>query len=214
MSKTLMLTATIAAAVACAGVARAQTVPATAAPATLQAPYPRTAATETQRDVDQQARIDSGLKSGALTTREAGRLERGEQAIDRTEQRALANGTLSAAERARIQQQQNAESRAIYNQKHDAQTGNPESASSRRMQADVQRNLDQQRRIHNGITRGSLTHREASRLEGGQARGDRELAAAARNGRVGPREQARVQRTDNRNSRKIFRDKHNARTRK
>ncbi|UUZ55732.1 hypothetical protein LP419_09440 [Massilia sp. H-1] len=45
------------------------------------------------------------------------------------------------------------------------QTGNPNSASSQRMQADVQRNVNQQTRIENGIKSGELTNHEVAKLE-------------------------------------------------
>src|SRR6185503_2490298 len=45
--------------------------------------------------------------------------------------------------KARLSREQNQVSRDIYREKHDAQTGNPNSASSQRMQADVQRNINQ-----------------------------------------------------------------------
>jgi len=70
----------------------------------------------------------------------------------------------------RIQRAQNAESHAIYNQRHDAQTGNPNSLSSRRMQGAVRRDLDQQSRIASGVDHGGLTHREVSHLSAQQAR--------------------------------------------
>src|ERR1051325_9094724 len=103
-----------------------------------------------QRDVNQQQRIEQGLQSGQLTTREASklereesrverdqsramqdgklspaekaRLERGEARIDRKEARAGANGKVNAAEQRRIQRAENRESRRIYKEKHDAQT--------------------------------------------------------------------------------------------
>jgi hypothetical protein len=40
------------------------------------------AAREAQRDANQQQRIEQGLQSGALSTREAGQLERQEQRIE------------------------------------------------------------------------------------------------------------------------------------
>ncbi|GAP65360.1 hypothetical protein MBSD_n0649 [Mizugakiibacter sediminis] len=162
----------------------------------------------TQRNVDQQQRIEQGLQSGQLTTREAAKLEQGEAHIDRIEQRDLRDGTLSAQDQAQIRHAQNRESAAIYSQKHDAQTGNPDSRSSQRMQADVQRNIDQQQRIRNGVASGSLTNREAAHLEGREAHVDHLEARAGADGRVGAREQARIQRTDNRDSRRIYRQKH------
>lgn len=204
MSRTFILAAAIALGLGLASGAQAQTAPAASAPVA----HPHNAASETQRNVNQQTRIENGLQSGQLSTREAGKLERGQQKIDKTEQRAMRNGSLSPAERARIQKEQNAESKAVYAQKHDAQTGNPDSKSSERMQNDVQRNVNQQTRIHNGVTNGSLTNHEASRLEGGQARSDREEANAARNGRIGRFEQGHIQRGDNRNSRRVYLQKH------
>jgi hypothetical protein len=165
-----------------------------------------------QRDVNQQQRIEHGLQSGELSTKEAGRLEREQQHVDRLQAHDLKDGHMSAAEQLRLDKAQNAASADVYKQKHDAQTGNPTSASSQRMQADVQRNVNQQQRIQNGMQNGSLTNHEASRLEAGQARTDRRVANAAANGRVGAAEQRRVQRTENRDSRHVYRKKHNART--
>ena len=165
--------------------------------------------TDVQRDVNQQTRIENGLKSGQLTTREAGKLERGEARVEKIEANAGRNGSVSAAEQARITAAQNRESAAIYNQKHDAQVGNPNSASSQRMQADVQRNVNQQARIEQGVKSGELSTREAGQLERGQARTDRAAARAARNGRVGAGEQARLQTREDRQSARIFRKKHN-----
>jgi hypothetical protein len=48
-------------------------------------------------------------------------------------------------------------------------------------------------------------------LEAGQARTDRKIANAAADGHVGAGEQARVQRTENRDSRQVYRKKHNLR---
>src|SRR5437868_1172885 len=75
-----------------------------------------------QRDVNQQNRIEQGLKSGELTTREAAKLERGESRVDRAEARAGADGKVSAKEQRRIQRRENRESARIYREKHDAQT--------------------------------------------------------------------------------------------
>jgi len=74
-----------------------------------------------QRQANQEQRIDQGIASGQLTQREANRLERGQQRIDNMENRAKADGVVTARERARIQHAQNVESRRIYRQKHDRQ---------------------------------------------------------------------------------------------
>src|SRR5581483_546311 len=114
------------------------------------------AAVETQRDANQQNRIEQGLQSGQLNTREAGHLEREEQHIDRQEAHDLKQGgALTPQEKAQINREQNQVSHDIYRDKHNATTGNPNSASSQRMQADVQRNANQQQRIANGVNNGS-----------------------------------------------------------
>ena len=81
------------------------------------------------------------------------------------------------------------------------------------MQSDVQRNVNQQQRIANGINNGSLTNREAGSLERGQAHVDRKEANAAANGHVGAGEQRRIQGSENHQSNRIYNKKHNARTR-
>ena len=164
-----------------------------------------------QRDVNQQSRIEQGLQSGQLSTREAAKLERGEARINRMQSRALADGKLNAAERARLDKAQDAESRAIANAKHNDVTGNPNSASSQRMQADVQRNVNQQTRIEQGVKSGELTNREVAGLERGQARVARKEARAGSDGRVGAAEQARIQGAENRQSKWVFAAKHNNR---
>jgi hypothetical protein len=161
-----------------------------------------------QRDVNQQQRIEQGLQSGQLNTREAARLEREEGKVERDQSRAMRDGNLSPAEKARLAREQNKVSRDIAREKHDAQTGNPNSASSRRMQADVQRNVNQQQRTEQGLRSGSLTTREAGKLERGQARDSSLEARAGADGHVGANEQRRVQRAENRQNRRIHREKH------
>jgi hypothetical protein len=165
-----------------------------------------------QRDVNQQERIEQGLKSGELSTKEAGHLERDEQHVDRMEAKDLKNGSISPAEQAKLNAAQNKTSGAIYADKHNATTGNPNSASSKRLQTDVQRNVNQQQRIANGMKSGALTNKEAGSLERGQAHVDRREANAAHNGHVGAGEQGRIQNAENHQSNRIYDKKHNATT--
>ena len=168
------------------------------------------AAVEAQRDANQQQRIEQGLQSGQLSTREAGQLERQEQHIDHQEAHDLKQGgALTPQEKAKINREQNQVSRDISHDKHNGVTGNPNSASSQRMQADVQRNANQQQRIANGVNNGQLTNKEAGHLEAGQARVNRSEANAAANGHVGAGEQARIQGKENRQSNRVYDKKHN-----
>ncbi|MDE2606244.1 MAG: hypothetical protein KGL68_10035 [Burkholderiales bacterium] len=74
-----------------------------------------------QRAANQQKRIDQGVASGQLTPREAQHLERRESHIAREESRAKSDGVVTARERRRLVRHQDAASRAIHRQKHDAQ---------------------------------------------------------------------------------------------
>jgi hypothetical protein len=167
--------------------------------------------TEVQRNINQESRIEQGLKAGQLSTGEAAKLERDEARIDRMEKNALKDGTLSQQEADRINRAQNVESGKINALKHNDVTGDPNSASSRRAQADVQRNINQQSRIEQGVQNGSLSSKEVSHLERGQARVERAEARAGADGHISAGEQARIQHKENKQSRKIFRDKHNNR---
>jgi hypothetical protein len=163
-----------------------------------------------QRDVNQQQRIEDGLKSGQLSTQEASRLEAEQARIQRDQANALRNGNLSPAEKARLEREQNNASRDINRLENNAQKGNPNSASSQRMQADVQRNINQQQRIEQGLKAGQLTNKEAGRLERGEAKVDRREAHAGRDGHVSAAEQRRIQGAENHESRKIHHEKHDA----
>ena len=171
------------------------------------------AAEETQRDTNQQNRIEQGLKSGKLSTGEAAKLEKGEAKIDRVEAKDMKNGPMTAQEKAQIQKMQNNESNQINKLDNNNVKGNPNSKSSERMQADVQRNANQEQRIHNGVANGSLTNKEAGSLERGQARTDRQEYRAGKDGHVGAGEQRRIQNRENRQSGKIYNKKHNERRR-
>ncbi|MDE2417866.1 MAG: hypothetical protein KGN32_08680 [Burkholderiales bacterium] len=167
-----------------------------------------------QRDVNQQTRIENGLKDGSLNTREAGRLEREESRIERLQAKDLKDGKLTPQERAQLQRAQNKTSRDIQTAESNGVKGNPQSPSSERMQADVQRNVNQEKRVEQGVQAGTLTNREVGKLEQGQARVDHAEARAARDGHVGKLEQNHIQRRETNQSEAIFDKKHNAHNRK
>ena len=164
-----------------------------------------------QRNTNQQERIEQGLQSGQLTTKEAAKLERGEAQVERMEAKAMSDGKLSNAEQQRIDRALDERSKEIYRDKHNAAQGNPASSSSTRMQADVQRNINQQQRIEQGVTSGELTNREAGKLEAGQAHVERKEARAGADGSVSTKEQRRIQAAENDQSKHIHREKHDQR---
>ncbi|OGP32965.1 MAG: hypothetical protein A2X88_08970 [Deltaproteobacteria bacterium GWC2_65_14] len=75
-----------------------------------------------------------------------------------------------------------------------------------------QRQMNQQRRIHQGLRNGSLTPGEAARLEREQFRTERLERRLKADGDFTCRDRARVQHRLNHSSRHIYRAKHNGRT--
>ncbi len=166
-----------------------------------------------QRKDNQQERIGQGVENGSLTAGETKNLERKEAGLNAEERRMKARngGTLTPAERARLQRQQNALSRNIYRDKHNAavQNVNPKSEVGQRQRM-------QQERIGQGIKSGQLTAGEASHLENQEQHINREVARdrAANGGTLTPAERAKVNRQQNRESKRIYRQKHDAQVRK
>jgi hypothetical protein len=160
-----------------------------------------------QRKENQQQRIGEGVENGSLTAGEAARLEHKEAAINRETNRMKSDGKFTAAERARVQHQQNVMSRRIYRQKHDAQVQNTNPKTQI-----GQRKENQQKRIGEGIENGSLTPREASRLERKEAALNHETRTmrAENGGTLTPAQKAKVNRQQNRLSKGIYHQKHDA----
>ncbi|MEK6410763.1 MAG: hypothetical protein AABN34_27885 [Acidobacteriota bacterium] len=75
------------------------------------------------------------------------------------------------------------------------------------------REYREQQRINQGIRSGELTRREAARLEAGLARIRIHERFARADGNVTPRERARLERELSRESRAIYRQKHDAQDR-
>lgn len=75
-----------------------------------------------KREQNQQNRIGNGIKNGSLTRQEAVRLEKQQGHIEHIENKAKADGNVTAAERARLQAAENRSSRNIYRKKHNARS--------------------------------------------------------------------------------------------
>jgi len=78
-----------------------------------------------QREANQQARIANGAASGQLTAKETNKLEKEQAHINKAEANAKADGKVTKHERKRLHRLQNAASKDIHAQKHDAQTAKP-----------------------------------------------------------------------------------------
>lgn len=76
----------------------------------------------TAEQMEQQARIQQGVRSGELTPRETRKLERGQARIQADKRAAKADGVVTPHERRHIKREQNRADRKIRRQKHDLQT--------------------------------------------------------------------------------------------
>ena len=122
--------------------------------------------------------------------------------------RKLDNGHLTSADKTTMNQQQNQLSNQIYRDKHNSavQNTNPKSEVGRRAE-------NQQDRIAQGIKSGQLTAGEAAHLESNEAKINKDVRndRQANGGKLTPQEKAQFNRQQNRQSRQIYRDKHNGR---
>ncbi|MBI2116617.1 MAG: hypothetical protein HYT85_16260 [candidate division NC10 bacterium] len=157
---------------------------------------------------NQAERISEGIRDGSLTAREAARLEREESAIAREEQRFTADGNLSALERAKLERDLNRASRDIWRERHDHQGAMaPTPWVDGRLQ-------NEQRRIDAGVADGSLTAREARRLQAGENRIAAEEQRFKSDGAFTPRERQKTLHDENRLSRQIYRQRHDGQRRR
>ena len=74
------------------------------------------------RQVKQEKRIENGVSSGQLSSTEAARLEKQQGRVATVEEKAKADGTVTAAERQQMKRTQNRSSANIHHQKHDQNT--------------------------------------------------------------------------------------------
>jgi hypothetical protein len=74
-----------------------------------------------ERQKAQEKRIDKGVESGTLNKSEAKHLEKGQARIDAEEKKAMKDGKMTPAEKARIEAMQDKQRRDIYKQNTDKQ---------------------------------------------------------------------------------------------
>src|SRR5579875_3835816 len=164
-----------------------------------------TPATVGQRKENQQDRIAQGVQSGQLTAGETKNLENREAGLNAETRRMRSqdDGHLTAADRARLNRQQNRVSGRIYADKHNAAVQHNGSGVI------GQRDENQQDRIAQGIKSDNLSPAETARLERQQQNTNRGVAnmRKANGGKLTANEKAAVNRRQNRNSRSIYRAK-------
>jgi hypothetical protein len=162
-----------------------------------------------ERKENQQDRVANGIQSGQLTAGETKNLETKEAGINKEEHtmRSEDDGHLTAADREKLNNQQNHLSNQIYDDKHNANTahyGNNEVADRRENQQD---------RIAQGVKSGQLTPGETAKLENQQQGINREVSGMrqANGGKLTNADKKAVNQQQNKASKNIYNKKHNNR---
>ena len=162
------------------------------------------------REANQDQRIANGLRSGQMTSGEAARAERTQSGIDQQvhNDRVANGGKLTGAERQHINQEQNAASRQIYNEKHNGNTVKPNEVDGRE--------ANQQQRTAQGLRSGEMTSGEAARTNQNQANLAQQVhnERTANGGALTQQEKKQANRQENKNSKQIYNEKHNSTTAK
>ena len=81
-----------------------------------------------KRIANQPKRIDQGVASGQLTAKETNRLDKREAKLAANTAAAKADGTVTKAERVKLNREASRNSKVIHTQKHDRQTAAPAAA--------------------------------------------------------------------------------------
>jgi 23S rRNA A2030 N6-methylase RlmJ len=156
-----------------------------------------------KRQDNQKDRIKDGVKNGELTKNEAQKLRKEQKGIERTENRAKADGEVTATEQAKLDHKQDKASDHIAKQKHDAQDRNSPNTPA------VDKRQDNQKdRIKDGVQSGELTKAEAEKLRNEQRSVKKAEVKAKSDGEVTPAERAKLDSKQDRASKHIAKQKH------
>jgi hypothetical protein len=161
------------------------------------------------REANQDQRVANGLRSGQMTSGEAARADATQSRIDQQvhNDRTANGGKLTAQEHQQVNREQNAASRQIYNDNHNANTVKPNAVDNRE--------ANQQARTAQGIRSGQETSGEAARTNANQSRVDQQVHndRTANHGALNGQQKQQVNKEQNQNSKQIYNQKHNNATR-
>src|SRR5271154_4106981 len=161
-----------------------------------------------ERAANQDQRIANGLRSGQMTSGEAASAERTQSHIDQQvhNDREANGGKLTGQEKQQINGEQNAASRQIYDEKHNANTIKPNAVDNRE--------ANQQQRVAQGLRSGEETSGEAARSNANQSGVAQQVhnERVANGGALNQQQKAQVNKEQNANSKQIYKQKHNKAT--
>jgi hypothetical protein len=136
------------------------------------------------RQDNQKAAIEKGVKSGQISAEEAARLQKGQERVRKMEKDAMADGKMTKDEKVKLEQAQDRQRERIR-----AATDKKENTQAR---IDG-RQANQQARIDKGVKSGQLTKEEAAWLQEGQERVRRLEAEAMADGVITKEEKLKIE---------------------
>jgi len=159
-----------------------------------------------QRRENQQDRIANGIQQNQLTPAETAKIEKQEKAINQqvSGDRYLNGGKLTPAERKQVNGELNKTSSEIHTDR--TNSAHPVYGNNK---VD-QRRENQQDRIAQGVKSGSLNAGQTAKLEGQEAKINRQVRTdrAANGGKLTAAEKKQVNKEQNVESRRIYNNKH------
>jgi|HubBroStandDraft_1064217.scaffolds.fasta_scaffold08668_3 hypothetical protein len=166
---------------------------------------PTLASRPNQRETNQDQRIANGLRDGQMTSGEAARAEHTQSNIDQQvhNDRMANGGTLTNQERQQVNGEQNAASRQIYRDNHNANTIAPNEVN--------QREANQEQRIANGERSGQMTSGEAARAQNTQSNIAQQTHndRTANGGALNQQQKQQINHEQNKASKQIHQENHN-----
>jgi EF hand domain-containing protein len=158
-------------------------------------------------------RIRHGIKSGALTKEEAAGLIATQKEIHGMKVEAKSDGTVTKDERIEIHKAVREQSKAIYREKHDDEGKKLPKPDPKKTPGVAARQHIQKNRIGQGIKSGEVTKGEAKMLISGQKKIQHMKKDMKSDGKVTIKERKVLNKVQTKQSKKIYRAKHNDRSR-
>ncbi len=155
-----------------------------------------------QRQENHAERIEQGVENGSLTKQEAEKLEKKQDKIENMEVKMRSDDSLSVREQKILDHRQDKASQQIYREKHDNQMPGEKALQ--------ESDKSQRERIREGVRSGELTPEETRDLRQDQREIRHAESRATDDGKITDEEATHIKHMKKKESRKIYRKKHNA----
>jgi hypothetical protein len=165
-----------------------------------------------KRQTKQHNRIKQGARSGSLTRKEGRHLVQGQKRINKFKRKAKSDGDITKKERFKMEKMQNKQSKRIFKAKHNDKSRDGVSTDKNftgKNHRVSKRQKNQGKRIGEGFKSGELTKGETFGLVQGQKKVLKYKRKAKSDGEFTLKEKVKIEKLQDRQSRRIFKAKHN-----